>query len=548
MSRYHPSAHYSPSGDPAYERQQHRIEPTRHDPGSSQVNPAYPEYTQGIQDDVDIPDAEVEDPHLALTSQTLNADGTPKRPMNAFMIYARRRRPQISAANQMMRTGDISKILSKEWSSMDMSDKKFYLDQAKKLKENFNNKYPDYVYRRRPNNSRKKRKPDPGQTTPPSLSPGVEGEDGSMDEGSPTEGDDRMMSSMGQGYQYSPPGTASSSAAYEPHDDFAHSSSPYAQSLSEVPSSQFSQPSRSHLASIPSPADNSFVQGGMTGLRLSTLSAPSAGGMPGLRLSTLPPPSPSSQNYPSPSTVQPSHASPYTSSPAQMSHNPWDSPREAGRSEQGRPGWPVLPALDMSAARQRPTSGPSDRPEMYSPPLTHRSWSSTTASTPSSGSASGASGHYSNSAFPTLTPAFFPSQSPSSHRHTSSTDSYTSATAHPGHPSPPDYAPSSSGPAMHRGLSYPGRSQSGAPESAGFTHTTTLPTPTSSAYLSAGQSHGGQWPSQYRVPSGSQRVSPPMLHQPSSAQSPASSSSGASPHSASHSHMSYWDRSRYDGR
>lgn len=61
-----------------------------------------------------------DDPHLALTSQTLNADGTPKRPMNAFMIFARRRRPQISAANQMMRTGDISKILSKEWNTMDM--------------------------------------------------------------------------------------------------------------------------------------------------------------------------------------------------------------------------------------------------------------------------------------------------------------------------------------------------------------------------------------------------------------------------------------------
>ena len=40
--------------------------------------------------------------------------------MNAFMIFARKRRPQISAANQMMRTGDVSKILSKEWNSMEM--------------------------------------------------------------------------------------------------------------------------------------------------------------------------------------------------------------------------------------------------------------------------------------------------------------------------------------------------------------------------------------------------------------------------------------------
>ena len=80
----------------------------------------------------------------------MNADGTPKRPMNAFMIFARKRRPEISAANQMMRTGDVSKILSREWNTMEMvrlhvfwepicslqlqPEKKFYLDQAKKLK------------------------------------------------------------------------------------------------------------------------------------------------------------------------------------------------------------------------------------------------------------------------------------------------------------------------------------------------------------------------------------------------------------------------------
>lgn len=40
------------------------------------------------------------------------------------------------------------------------SEKQFYLDQAKQLKETFNSKYPDYVYRRRPNNSRKRRRSD----------------------------------------------------------------------------------------------------------------------------------------------------------------------------------------------------------------------------------------------------------------------------------------------------------------------------------------------------------------------------------------------------
>ncbi|KAM6495258.1 hypothetical protein JOM56_009881 [Amanita muscaria] len=113
-------------------------------------------------------DVDYDDDPDALTSQTLNTDGTPKRPMNAFMIFARRRRPQVSAENQAMRTGEISKILSKEWAVMSPSEKQFYLDRAKQLKETFNSKYPDYVYRRRPNNSRKKskRRLDPGMGGP----------------------------------------------------------------------------------------------------------------------------------------------------------------------------------------------------------------------------------------------------------------------------------------------------------------------------------------------------------------------------------------------
>ncbi|KAG6827385.1 hypothetical protein H0H92_011983 [Tricholoma furcatifolium] len=124
----------------------------------------------------------------ALTAQTLNADGTPKRPMNAFMIFARRRRPQVSAENQAMRTGEISKILSKEWNNMEAAKKQFYQEQARHLKDNFNTKYPDYVYRRRPNNTRRKRKPEaPGIRSTDTHIP--HGEDMGFDDAgdSPTE-------------------------------------------------------------------------------------------------------------------------------------------------------------------------------------------------------------------------------------------------------------------------------------------------------------------------------------------------------------------------
>ncbi|KAG8719726.1 hypothetical protein FRC08_002152 [Ceratobasidium sp. 394] len=103
-------------------------------------------------------DIEGLDSNAQLRSQQLNSDGTPRRPMNAFMIFARKRRPMVSSEQPTMRTGEISKILSKEWSEMPKEDKQFYLDQAKKLKDTFNMRWPDYVYRRRPNNSRKRRK------------------------------------------------------------------------------------------------------------------------------------------------------------------------------------------------------------------------------------------------------------------------------------------------------------------------------------------------------------------------------------------------------
>ncbi|KAJ6629838.1 hypothetical protein B0H10DRAFT_2208398 [Mycena sp. CBHHK59/15] len=99
-----------------------------------------------------------EDISASLTFQSLNTDGTPKRPMNAFMIFARYRRPQLSAENQSLRTGDISKILSQEWKAMLPIDKQFYLDQAKKLREAFNAKHPNYQYTRSSNGSRRKTK------------------------------------------------------------------------------------------------------------------------------------------------------------------------------------------------------------------------------------------------------------------------------------------------------------------------------------------------------------------------------------------------------
>ena len=74
------------------------------------------------------------------------------------MIFARKRRPEVAADNPNLRTGEISKLLSAEWKAIDTESKQFYLTKAKELKENFTSIFPTYVYKRRPNNSRKRRK------------------------------------------------------------------------------------------------------------------------------------------------------------------------------------------------------------------------------------------------------------------------------------------------------------------------------------------------------------------------------------------------------
>ncbi|KAF9072446.1 hypothetical protein BDP27DRAFT_414112 [Rhodocollybia butyracea] len=78
--------------------------------------------------------------------------------MNAFLIFARRRRPQVSfgQTGRLMSTGDVSKILAREWRSMPAPEKQFYLDCEKELKKKFQSQYPDYDYRR---SSRRSKRP-----------------------------------------------------------------------------------------------------------------------------------------------------------------------------------------------------------------------------------------------------------------------------------------------------------------------------------------------------------------------------------------------------
>ncbi|XP_012539774.1 transcription factor Sox-14 [Monomorium pharaonis] len=72
-----------------------------------------------------------------------------KRPMNAFMVWARQKRKEISRKNPKMHNSEISKMLGEIWKKLTDEDKKPYIEQAQCLRSQLLKDHPDYKYRPR---------------------------------------------------------------------------------------------------------------------------------------------------------------------------------------------------------------------------------------------------------------------------------------------------------------------------------------------------------------------------------------------------------------
>lgn len=70
-----------------------------------------------------------------------------KRPMNAFMVWARSRRKELADENPKLHNSEISKKLGAEWKGLPDEVKRPYIEQAKKLREELLKKFPNYKYR-----------------------------------------------------------------------------------------------------------------------------------------------------------------------------------------------------------------------------------------------------------------------------------------------------------------------------------------------------------------------------------------------------------------